>query len=107
MRNVKGVGGPLVSISFQRSYGLIFTHNCLKFSLLKMFVIVIYVIPILMLTDISLDFSDSTVFLGITIDSKLQRRAHIYTLSKKLSSATYAVRKNRQLADIEIIVVHC
>ena len=41
-----------------------------------------------------------TIFLGITLDSKLQWGAHIRTLSGRLSSAAYAVRKIRQLTDI-------
>lgn len=48
----------------------------------------------------ALEFVDSTVFLGITVDTKLQWRAHINTLVKRLSSAAYAVRKIRQLTDV-------
>ncbi|RVE41165.1 hypothetical protein evm_014186, partial [Chilo suppressalis] len=44
---------------------------------------------------------DTTVFLGITVDSKLQWGPHIDGLSKRLSSAAYAVMKIRQLTDIE------
>jgi hypothetical protein len=44
---------------------------------------------------------DSTSFLGIIIDSKLQWKAHIAALSKRLSSAIYAVKKIRLLSDIE------
>ncbi|KAJ8723159.1 hypothetical protein PYW08_003071 [Mythimna loreyi] len=44
---------------------------------------------------------DTIVFLGITLDSKLQWGPHIDKLSKKLSSAAYAVRKIRNLTDLE------
>ena len=47
-----------------------------------------------------LDLVDSTVFLGITIDAKLQWGPHISSLSGRLSSAAYAVRRIRQLTDI-------
>ena len=47
-----------------------------------------------------LDLVDSTVFLGITIDAKLQWGPHISCLSGRLSSAAYAVRRIRQLTDI-------
>lgn len=48
----------------------------------------------------NLDFVSSTVFLGITIDSKLQWGPHIATLAGRLSSAAYAVKKIRQLTDV-------
>lgn len=47
-----------------------------------------------------LDLVPSTVFLGITVDSKLQWGPHIQALASKLSSAAYAVRRIRQLTDI-------
>lgn len=48
-----------------------------------------------------LDLVDTTVFLGITLDSKLQWGPHITKLSKRLSSAAYAVYKIRHLTDVE------
>lgn len=48
-----------------------------------------------------LEFEDKTVFLGVTLDSKLQWHAHIATLAGKLSSAAYAVRRIRQLTSVE------
>lgn len=54
----------------------------------------------LLLNNEKLDLIDSTVFLGMTLDSKLQWGPHIFSLSGRLSSAAYAVRKIRQLTDI-------
>lgn len=48
----------------------------------------------------TLKFVNNTVFLGITLDSKLQWGPHIAQLSGKLSSAAYAVWKIRQLTDV-------
>lgn len=48
-----------------------------------------------------LELVDSTVFLGVTLDSKLQWSPHINTLSGRLSSAAYAVWKVRQMTDEE------
>ena len=48
-----------------------------------------------------LDLVDTTVFLGITLDAKLQWGPHIHKLSKRLSSAAYAVMKIRNLTDVE------
>lgn len=48
-----------------------------------------------------LDLVETALFLGITLDSKLQWNAHITNLAGKLSSAAYAVRKIRQLTDVE------
>ncbi|CAH2264709.1 jg2594 [Pararge aegeria aegeria] len=45
---------------------------------------------------------NSTVFLGVTLDCKLQWGAHIETLAGKLSSDAYAVRKIRQITDVEV-----
>lgn len=44
---------------------------------------------------------NSTVFLGITMDAKLQWGPHIAALAGRLSSAAYAVKKIRHLTDIE------
>lgn len=49
----------------------------------------------------NLDFVDSTLFLGITIDSKLHWGSHISYLANKLSSAAYAVKRVREITDIE------
>ncbi|MBF2449424.1 hypothetical protein IA800_13795, partial [Listeria seeligeri] len=48
-----------------------------------------------------LNITDSTVFLGITLDSKLQWKTHLSSLAGRLSSAVYAVRKIKQLTDID------
>jgi hypothetical protein len=53
------------------------------------------------LNDVTLDLIQSTSFLGITVDSKLQWSPHIKSLSCKLSSAVYAIKKIRQYADIQ------
>lgn len=45
--------------------------------------------------------TDSTVFLGITLDSRLQWNSHLSTLAGRLSSAAYAVRKIKQLTDTD------
>ena len=47
------------------------------------------------------DLIDSTVFLGITIDSKLQWGPHIDGLANRLSSAAFAVIKIRLLIEME------
>ena len=49
----------------------------------------------------ALNLIDSTVFLGITIDSKLQWGPHVMALSSKLSSAAFAVKKIRQITNVE------
>lgn len=49
----------------------------------------------------SLEIVDRTVFLGFTIDAKLQWGAHLASLSGRLSSAAYAVRQIRRLSNIE------
>lgn len=46
-----------------------------------------------------LEIVDKAVFLGITLDSKLQWAPHIDVLSGRLSSAAFAVRRIRQLTD--------
>lgn len=53
-----------------------------------------------MLDGNKLDFIKETVFLGITLDDKLQWGAHISALSRRLSSAHAAVRRIRQLTDV-------
>lgn len=57
--------------------------------------------PNISLNDEVLDTVDSAIFLGITVDSKLQWGPHISTLSGRLSSAAYAVRKVRQYTDVD------
>lgn len=47
-----------------------------------------------------LELVDETVFLGITIDAKLQWGPHIEKLAHRLSSAAYAVKRIRELTDI-------
>lgn len=47
-----------------------------------------------------LECIDSTVFLGITLDAKMQWGPHIDALSNRLSSAAYAIWKIRQLTDV-------
>ena len=54
-----------------------------------------------MLNGESLDVVESTVFLGLTLDPKLQWGAHLSVLAGKLSSAAYAVRKIRQLTNTD------
>jgi len=53
------------------------------------------------INDEELELVNTTVFLGITLDAKLQWGPHIEKLSKKLSSAAYAVKKVRLLTDAE------
>lgn len=53
------------------------------------------------LNGMDLEVVNSTIFLGINLDHKLQWHSHIKTLSGKLSAAAYAVRKVRQLTDVE------
>lgn len=55
----------------------------------------------LVLNNESVLIVESTVFLGLTLDCKLQWGAHISCLAGKLSSAAFAVRKVRQLTDVE------
>jgi hypothetical protein len=51
--------------------------------------------------DEELELVDSTVFLGITLDSKLQWGPHIANLSNRLSSAAFVVSKIHQLTDVK------
>lgn len=53
------------------------------------------------LNDEYLELIDKTTFLGLTVDKNLQWSPHISSLAKKLSSAIYAIRKIRQLTDVE------
>lgn len=53
------------------------------------------------LSGVELDPVESTVFLGITIDAKLQWGPHIERLSGRLSSAAYAVKKIRLITDVD------
>lgn len=53
----------------------------------------------IIIKDEEIDFVDSAVFLGITLDSKLQWGQHIEGLSNRLSSAAFAVKKIRDLTD--------
>ena len=48
-----------------------------------------------------LEFVDKTVFLGITLDSRLQWGSHLTSLAGRLSSAAYAIRKIRQYTDVD------
>ncbi|GBP58571.1 Probable RNA-directed DNA polymerase from transposon BS [Eumeta japonica] len=48
-----------------------------------------------------LEFVNSAVFLGITLDNRLQWGPHISKLARKFSSAAYAVKKMRNLSDVE------
>jgi hypothetical protein len=49
----------------------------------------------------TMEFENQTVFLGVTLDAKLQWHPHIATLAGKLSSAAYAVRRISHLTNIE------
>ncbi|CAF4750832.1 unnamed protein product [Pieris macdunnoughi] len=55
----------------------------------------------IMLNEGKLEFINQTVFLGITLDEKLQWGPHITSLAGRLSSAVYAVRKIRYLTNVE------
>ncbi|GBP51561.1 Probable chitinase 2 [Eumeta japonica] len=48
-----------------------------------------------------LEFVNSTVFLVITLDNRLQWGPHISKLAKRLSSAVYATKKMRNLSHVE------
>ena len=43
--------------------------------------------------NVSLERIDQTIFLGVIVDKKLSFKCHVDTLSKKLSSATGAIKK--------------
>lgn len=49
----------------------------------------------------SIELVETATFLGITLDSKLQWSHHIAQLAGRLSSAAYAVRRIRQLTDVD------
>lgn len=70
--------------------------KCIKFSLPN----VKQVDTNLILDGARLDLVKETVFLGITIDYRLQWGPHITKLAGKLSSAAYAVKKIRDLTDV-------
>ena len=44
---------------------------------------------------------DSTEFLGMTLEFKLQKGPHIGALTSKLVSAAFAVKKIRQLTNVD------
>ncbi|GBP65245.1 Probable RNA-directed DNA polymerase from transposon BS [Eumeta japonica] len=46
-----------------------------------------------------LDIVDTTLFLGLTLDSKLRWNSHITRLAKRLSSAAHAVKRIRRLTN--------
>ncbi|GBP53786.1 Probable RNA-directed DNA polymerase from transposon BS [Eumeta japonica] len=46
-----------------------------------------------------LDIVDTTLFLGLTLDSKLRWNSHITRLEKRLSSAAHAVKRIRRLTN--------
>ena len=48
-----------------------------------------------------LEFVDKTVFLGITLDSRLQWGSHLTSLAGRLSSAANAIRKIRQFTHVD------
>lgn len=57
------------------------------------------VVSSIKIKDELLDFEDSTIFLGMSLDAKLQWGSHISKLSNRLSSATFAVKKIRTLTN--------
>ncbi|CAH2218019.1 jg27644 [Pararge aegeria aegeria] len=71
--------------------------KCIKFTLPN----VKHVKTTILLNNEELNPVDTTVFLGITLDAKLQWGPHVNNLSNRLSSAAYAVKKIRHLTDIE------
>ncbi|TLM02862.1 hypothetical protein FEC46_18910, partial [Acinetobacter baumannii] len=73
--------------------------KCIKFTLkcIKPSLNVRQVDSDVIVSEESLELVESTVFLGITVDSKLQWGPHIHKLASKLSSAAYAVKKIRML----------
>ncbi|CAH2211370.1 jg21981 [Pararge aegeria aegeria] len=71
--------------------------KCIKFTLPN----VKHVKTTVLLNNEELKLEDTTVFLGITLDSKLQWGPHVNNLSNRLSSAAYAVKKIRHMTDVE------
>ena len=45
--------------------------------------------------------SESAIFLGLTIDPKLQWHTHLESLADKLSSVAFVIKKVRQMTDVE------
>lgn len=52
-----------------------------------------------------LQISNTTKYLGITIDSKMSWKPHIDQLNKKLSSSTYVIRRIRQVCGLDVAKV--
>ncbi|KAA5569769.1 reverse transcriptase family protein, partial [Pseudomonas aeruginosa] len=77
--------------------------KCIKFTLkcIKPSLNVRQVDSDVIVSEESLELVESTVFLGITVDSKLQWGPHIHKLASKLSSAAYAVKKIRMLTNAD------
>ena len=65
---------------------------CLLYQMLKNIILVI--------KRETLAVSESYIFLGLTIDSKLQWNTHLEALVDKLSSAALAIKKVRQMTDV-------
>jgi hypothetical protein len=55
----------------------------------------------ILLNNECLEIVDKTLFLGLTLDKSLQWSPHITKLAHRLSSAAFAVRRIRQLSNIE------
>lgn len=58
-------------------------------------------LPPIIINNDKLDLTLNTKFLGLTLDTKLQWGVHIDKLSKKLSSAAYAVKKIKEYSNIQ------
>lgn len=71
--------------------------KCIKFSLPN----VRQVNATITLSGEVLDLVDDTLFLGLTLDRRLQWAPHLSTLANRLSSAAYAVRRIRQFTNVE------
>ncbi|CAH2232471.1 jg19404 [Pararge aegeria aegeria] len=71
--------------------------KCIKFTLPN----VKHVKTTILLNNEELNPVDTTVFLGITLDAKLQWGPHVNNLSNRLSSAACSIKKIRHLTDIE------
>lgn len=52
-----------------------------------------------------LQISDTTKYLGITIDSKMSWKPHVDQLNKKLSSSIYVIRRIRQVCGLDVAKV--